>query len=139
MFVWQVGPIESGVLDSRCGRGCVPFMEGRNTLTHRYCAYVNCITITFLPNSGDNVRAAFFCSLYSCYFCIFCELEIQAFGFVFILEKAYICLNLNNLTIFVLYSSFYSISPQPRSEGSFGGRPSEKLFPTTSRRRCQDF
>lgn len=29
-----VGPTESGVLDSRCGRGCVPFMEGRNTLTH---------------------------------------------------------------------------------------------------------
>ena len=71
IIAWQVGPIESGVLDSRCGRGCVPFMEGRNTLTHRYCAYVNCITITFLPNSGDNVRAAFFCSLYSCFFCIF--------------------------------------------------------------------
>ena len=29
-----VGPTESGVLDARCGRGCVPFMEGRNSLTH---------------------------------------------------------------------------------------------------------
>eukprot|EP00118_Oscarella_pearsei_P029102 m.3663 g.3663 ORF g.3663 m.3663 type:complete len:318 (+) comp9672_c0_seq1:42-995(+) len=25
---------EEGVLDSRCGRGCVPFMEGRNSITH---------------------------------------------------------------------------------------------------------
>merc|ERR1712168_1434358 len=29
-----VGPTESGVLDARCGRGCVPFMEGRYSLTH---------------------------------------------------------------------------------------------------------
>jgi len=27
-------PLESGVLDSRCGRGCIPFMEGRNCITH---------------------------------------------------------------------------------------------------------
>ena len=27
-------PLESGVLDSRCGRGCVPFMEGRNSISH---------------------------------------------------------------------------------------------------------
>lgn len=27
-------PLESGVLDSRCGRGCIPFMEGRNSITH---------------------------------------------------------------------------------------------------------
>ncbi|XP_065830748.1 uncharacterized protein [Oscarella lobularis] len=25
---------EEGVLDSRCGRGCVPFMEGKNRITH---------------------------------------------------------------------------------------------------------
>ncbi|XP_078698534.1 1-deoxypentalenic acid 11-beta-hydroxylase-like isoform X1 [Branchiostoma floridae x Branchiostoma belcheri] len=28
-FPWQ-----QGVLDSRCGRGCVPFMEGKNSITH---------------------------------------------------------------------------------------------------------
>ena len=26
-------PLEAGVLDSRCGRGCVPFMEGSNQVT----------------------------------------------------------------------------------------------------------
>ena len=27
-------PLEAGVLDSRCGRGCVPFMEGSNDITN---------------------------------------------------------------------------------------------------------
>merc|ERR1711971_866656 len=27
-------PLDSGVLDSRCGKGCIPFMEGRNCITH---------------------------------------------------------------------------------------------------------
>ena len=27
-------PLESGILDSRCGRGCIPFMEGRNEISH---------------------------------------------------------------------------------------------------------
>ena len=27
-------PLESGLLDSRCGRGCLPFMEGRNDISH---------------------------------------------------------------------------------------------------------
>ena len=27
-------PLEAGVLDSRCGRGCVPFMEGSNAVTN---------------------------------------------------------------------------------------------------------
>lgn len=26
--------LEKGVLDSKCGRGCIPFMEGRNMITH---------------------------------------------------------------------------------------------------------
>ena len=26
-------PLEAGVLDSRCGRGCIPFMEGSNEVT----------------------------------------------------------------------------------------------------------
>ena len=25
-------PLEAGVLDARCGRGCVPFMEGSNAV-----------------------------------------------------------------------------------------------------------
>lgn len=33
--IFQSGfPLDSGVLDSRCGRGCLPFMEGRNCITH---------------------------------------------------------------------------------------------------------
>ena len=27
-------PLEAGVLDARCGRGCVPFMEGSNAVTN---------------------------------------------------------------------------------------------------------
>ena len=27
-------PLESGILDSRCGRGCLPFMEGSNDVTN---------------------------------------------------------------------------------------------------------
>ena len=27
-------PLEAGILDSRCGRGCIPFMEGRNSISH---------------------------------------------------------------------------------------------------------
>lgn len=27
-------PLEAGILDSRCGRGCVPFMEGSNSITN---------------------------------------------------------------------------------------------------------
>lgn len=27
-------PVSQGVLDHRCGRGCVPFMEGKNNITH---------------------------------------------------------------------------------------------------------
>ena len=26
--------LEAGILDSRCGRGCLPFMEGRNEISH---------------------------------------------------------------------------------------------------------
>ena len=27
-------PLEAGVLDARCGRGCLPFMEGSNVITN---------------------------------------------------------------------------------------------------------
>ena len=27
-------PLEAGILDSRCGRGCIPFMEGSNDITN---------------------------------------------------------------------------------------------------------
>ena len=28
-------PLDSGVLDSRCGKGCIPFMEVKKTLNHQ--------------------------------------------------------------------------------------------------------
>ena len=27
-------PLEAGILDARCGRGCIPFMEGSNNITN---------------------------------------------------------------------------------------------------------
>ena len=35
-------PLDSGVLDSRCGKGCIPFMEVKKNCIIRFCeSYIN--------------------------------------------------------------------------------------------------